>query len=244
MAAGDTASRTTGAYQVDLGVLYGLLSFSLSGNASQEVDRAAGRYRITMTGEGAGIIHQVEATGVIRSDRFLPVQTKSYQSLRGRETRLLVSFDHDRRVVEYHSRGQTLLLGRLRQVDDSLAMPPGRFIDDLASASLNFAANKLESDGQGNYRTAVVRRAWKENEGPDDVSPAGYRAEIVPVTFRATPDPGTGRLVGLLDLGPLSSWARRGHPARLTFDQGRRLESVESSLILGTTFAVRFSTKA
>jgi hypothetical protein len=219
------------------------MTFSLSGATVQEVDAAAGRYRVTLNGEGSGAVHRSESTGFIREGRFFPVRTMAYQSLRGRETRVDVRFDHDRRLIEYHSRGQTLLLGRLRQVDDTVSIPPGQTIDDLASASLNFAADKLETDGQGNYRTAFVRRAWKENEGPDEVSKAGYRAEIVPVAFRVSPDPATGRLNGVLDLTTVSSWARRGQPARLSFDAARHLESVESSLILGTTITIRLSSQ-
>ena len=95
---------------------------------------------------------------------------------------------------------------------------PGQAVDDLVTATLNFAADKLDRDLDGSYRTAIVRRAWKDNEGPDDVSPAGYRAEIVPVRFNVAPDPATGRFSGLLDMTSLSSWARAGEPARLTFD--------------------------
>lgn len=241
LARGEGPSRNAGTYHVDVSVLYGLLTFSLSGTTVEEIDWSAGRYRVMLTGEGPGTAHRTEATGFILAGRFFPAQTNTYQALRGRETRVAVTFDYQRRLVEYHLRGQTLLLGRLRQVDDTVSIPPGQTVDDLASASLNFAANKLETDGHGSYRTAFIRRAWKENEGPDDVSPGGYRAEIVPVTFRVSPDPATGRLNGLLDLTTVSSWARRGQPARLTFGPTRHLESVHSSLILGTTIAVRLS---
>src|SRR5262249_35058 len=149
------------------------------------------------------------------------------------------TYDHARGLVEYHSVGHTLLLGRRRQVDDVVHVPAGQMVDDLGSATLNFAANKLETEADGTYRAMVVRRAWKENEGTDDPSPSGYRAVLVPVRFRVTPDPASGRLSGQLDMTNLSSWARAGQPARLSFDATRRLESVHSSLILGTTVSLQ-----
>jgi hypothetical protein len=42
-----------------------------------------------------------------------------------------------------------------------------------------------------------------------------------------------------MDLTSLSSWARASKPAELTFDARRHLESVRSSLILGTTVTVQ-----
>ena len=60
------------------------------------------------------------------------------------------------------------------------------------------------------------------------------------VRFRATPDTATGRLAALVDLTGFSSWARAAHPARVAFGPDRRLESVTSSLILGTTFTLQF----
>jgi hypothetical protein len=150
-----------------------------------------------------------------------------------------ISYRHDAGVVEYHSLGYTLLLGRRRQVDDVVRIPPGHHVDDLVSAYLNFVANRLDTDADGSHHTLIVRRAWKDDEGPDDVSAAGYRAQLAPLRFRVTTDPQTGRLSGDLDMKGLSSWARAGRPARLTFDTSRHLESVHTSLILGTTVAVR-----
>jgi hypothetical protein len=161
--------------------------------------------------------------------------------LRGRESTVYVSYRHDAGVVEYHSIGYTLLLGRRRQVDDVVRIPPGQQVDDLVSAYLNFVASKLETDADGSYHTLIVRRAWKEDDGPDDVSAAGYRAQLTPFRFRVSADPQTGRLNGDLDMKGLSSWARAGRPARIIFDANRHLESVHTSLILGTTVAVRLN---
>jgi hypothetical protein len=84
-----------------------------------------------------------------------------------------------------------------------------------------------------------MRRARVDNEGPDDVSPDGYRAELVPLRFRPTPAGPDGRLTAQIDITRFSSWARPDTPARITFAPDRQLESVQSSLILGTTLSVR-----
>ena len=55
--AGPEARRAT--YAVDVGILYGLLSFHLDGTITEAVDRAAGRYEVKMAGEGDGIAHRV-----------------------------------------------------------------------------------------------------------------------------------------------------------------------------------------
>jgi hypothetical protein len=135
----------------------------------------------------------------------------------------------------------TLLLGRRREVDDTVAVPAGVHVDDLLSAELNFAANVLDRDPDGAYRVTVARRARAEEEGADDVAPDGYRAELRTVRFRPDPQPGTGRLFALVDLTGFSSWARSGRPAHVAFGPDRHLESVRSSLILGTTFTLRLA---
>jgi hypothetical protein len=233
------ASQTRSTYRLDLGVLYGLLSFSAAGTLTEEIDRAAGRYRVTVSGQGLGITHTNAYEGIIRGGRFLPVESRGSHVVRGRENTTLIRYDHDRSVIEFHAVSYTLLLGRRRQVDDVLRLAPGQQVDDSASTSLNFEAGKLEPDADGYYRTLVVRRARAETEGPDDVSPSGYRAELVPLRFRVAPDPSSGRFVGSLDLTSLSSWARSGQPGRISFDPERRLESVQSPLILGSTVTIR-----
>jgi hypothetical protein len=235
------AARQRGTYRVDVGVLYGLLSLSMTGVVVAEIDAAARRYRVRIDGQGSGAELHTDTSGIIRDGRFLPTESKGRQTLRGRENTASIRYRHDAGVVEYHSVGYTLLLGRRRQVDDVVRIPPGQHVDDLVSAYLNFAANKLETDADGSYQTLIARRAWKDDEGPDDVSAAGYRAQLTPLRFRVTPDAQTGRLSGELDMKGLSSWARAGQPARMTFDSSRHLESVHTSLILGTTVAVRIN---
>src|SRR6266852_5869483 len=210
-------------FGVDVGVMWDLFTFAVTGTVTEEIDLAAGRYRMVLTGEG----------------RFVPVETHSRNTVRGREGTLNLLYDYDRGTVEYHSVGHTFFLGRRRQVDDTLKLPVGQRVDDLLSAERNLVANKLDQDPDGTYRTLIVRRSRAENEGPDDVSPSGYRAELVPLRFRLTPDSATGRLNALIDITGFSSWSRGNEPARVTFTSDRRLETVQSKLILGTTLKVR-----
>jgi hypothetical protein len=231
--------RSTHAYQMDLSVLFNFFTLSLSGTVTQEIDRRAGKYRVLVEGQGIAISTRSEASGIIQGGRFKPLELRAVHHVRGRQNTANTTYDYARRRVEIHGVTHTLLLGRPRRVDDMLSLPPGRPVDDLASAALNFAANTLEHDADGTYQTWVVRRARAENEGPDDVSPDGYRAELVPLRFRPSPDPTTGRLSAQVDITRFSSWARAGQPARLTFAADRQLESVQSSLLYGTTLTVR-----
>jgi hypothetical protein len=236
--------RTVVAYQLDLSVLFNLLSLSLTGTVTQEIDRRAGRYRVSMDGRGTAISTRTEASGIIRAGRFKPLETRSVHVFRGLENTSTTTYDYERQRAELHAVGHTLLLGRRRQVDDAVALPPGQPVDDLISAELNFAANMLDREADGTYHTSVVRRARAENEGPDDVSPDGYRAELVPLRFRPTLDGQTGHLTALVDITRFSSWARSDRPARISFAADRRLESVQSALILGTTLTVRVAASA
>ncbi len=236
-----TTERTVRTYEANLGVLFNLLTFTLAGTVTQELDRNAGRYRVTISGKGPGVTTGTESTGIIRGGRLMPTETRTWHTVRGHENRLALRYDYDHGLVEYHALGYTLLLGRRRQVDDLVRLVPGQDVDDLISAELNFAANALDRDPDGAFRVTVVRRARPADEGPDDVSPIGYHAELATIRFHAAPDPATGRLTALVDLTGFSSWARSAHPARVAFGPDRHLESVTSSLILGTTFTLRIA---
>jgi hypothetical protein len=231
-------------YQLDLSVLFSFLTLSLTGTVVQEIDRRAGRYRVTMEGKGTAISTRTEATGVIRDGRFKPVESRSVHMFRGRENTATTTYDYERQRVELHAVTHTLLLGRRRQVDGTVVLPAGHHVDDLVSTELNFAFNMLERDADGTYHTLVVRRARAENEGPDDASADGYRVELVPLRFRPSPDAATGRLTAQVDITHFSSWARSDQPARVTFAADRHLESVQSSLILGTRLSVRVTGSA
>jgi hypothetical protein len=228
-------------YSVEVGVLFNLFTFVLKGTVVKDIDRTAGRYRVTMNGDGDGISLRTEASGMIRQGRFMPLVTHSNSTIRGRESQLDLLYDHDRGTVEYHSFMHTFFLGRRRQVDDTLKFSKDRRVDDLLSAELNFVANVLEQDPDGTYRTVIVRRSRPENEGPDEVAASGYRAELVPLRFQVTPDGGTGRLSSLIDITSFSSWARSNQPAHVTFAADRHLESIQTKLILGTTFKARLA---
>jgi len=237
-------SRAVLAYQLDLSILFNFLTLSLSGTIVQEIDRRAGRYRVTMDGKGVSIGTRTEATGLIRDGRFKPLESHSVHQFRGRENTINTAYDYDRQRAEIHGVTHTLLLGRRRQIDDVLALPPGRQVDDLISAQLNFAAGTLEHGGDGTYHTWIMRRARADNEAPDEVSPDGYRAELAPLRFRPSPDPATGRLSALVDITRFSSWARTNQPAHVTFDHARHLESVKSSLMLGSSVNVRLTSSS
>jgi hypothetical protein len=236
--AAQAPSRQVFDYSVDVGVLFSLITFHLKGTVIKDVD-AAGRYRISVDGQGDSISLHTDANGIIKQGRFMPVEMRSHSTIRGRESRLDMVYDHDRGTVEYHSVMHTFFLGRRRQVDDTLKLPSDRRVDDLLSAELNFANNKLERDPDGTYSTFIVRRARPENEGPDDVSASGYRAELIPLRFQAVPEGDSGRLRALIDITSFSSWARHDNPAHVTFGPDRHLESVKTRLILGTNFEVR-----
>jgi hypothetical protein len=241
LAAEPRVTRVQRRYEAQVGVLFDLLRFSVAGQVTEEIDRAAGRYQVTVAGGGIGVAGQTDSVGVIRGGRFLPVATTSVSTIRGRENRGHVAYDLERRVVRFRSVSHTLFLGRRRELDDTVAVPGGVHVDDLLSAELNFAANVLDRDPDGAYRVTVARRARAEEEGADDVAAGGYRAELKTVRIRPDPQPDTGRIHARVDLTGFSSWARAASPAQVAFGPDRHLESVRSSLMLGTTFTLRLT---
>jgi hypothetical protein len=149
-----------------------------------------------------------------------------------------VTYDYKRRLAEYHARGETFLMRRLRVVDDVVALPVGATIDDAISASLNFRDGYWTPRADGRLQTNVVRRRRSENEGPDEVAQT-YRAELVPLELKIEPQPETGKPSALLDLSRFSSWARESRPARIVFDDERRPALITGSMILGTSVTIR-----
>ena len=240
-AAATTLAPRTFDYRVDISMLFNLVRYSVGGSMVEEVDTQAGRYRVLITGSGTGVTSRIEARGLIDGGRYRPLELKSAHSFVGRPSSLSITYDYDRGLVDYHAVGHTLLSGRRRQVDDVVVLPPDRPVDDAVSAGLNFAAGRLEQDPDGAYRMTVLRRSRPRGEGPDDVSPGAYRVEVVPVRFQVSPDPGTGKLIARIDMSGWSSWARADQPARLVFTAERRLESIESRLIWGSTVRMRLS---
>jgi hypothetical protein len=239
LASAGTGQRTVRTYEANVGVLFSLLTYTIAASASVDIDRPSGKFRVSIEGAGAGTSARTESEGIIREGRFMPITTRSTHMVRGRENRLLLRYDYARGVVSYQVVAHTFLRGRRWHVDDVVPLVPGQPVDDLISAALNFAAGALEVDRDGAFCITVVRRARGVNEGLDDVSPTGYRAELKTVRFHAAPDAATGGFTALVDLTGFSSWARPARPARVVFGADRYLESASSSLILGTTFELR-----
>jgi hypothetical protein len=185
-------------------------------------------------------VNRIESVGIVRSQRFAPMATTSFFSIRGRESLTQIRYDYDQRIVHYYHTSETFFLGRRRVAEDAIGIPADQPLDDIVTATLNYAEGVVERDGQRAYRTFVVRRARPEQEGPDDVQAAGYKAEIVPFRFTVTQDGEGGRPLCLLDLTRFSSWARAGQPARVSFGPDRRPESIHAPLMLGTTVQIRF----
>lgn len=233
-------SRHVGTYHVDADVLFGIFSFNLDGSFDEVIDRAAGRYRVSVVGQGSQVVSRLKSVGLIRGRRFVPTTTLLFLDLRGRESRTAISYDHERGLIDYSHVSYTFFLGRKREVHDVVRSHPDQHVDDVVTAALNYAEGALQRDGTGAFWTHMVRRTLPEGEGPDDVRLSGYRAEIVPLRFRVVQDPVDGRDVAQLDLTRLSSWARRGAPARVVFGPDWRPESIRADLILGTTVRVTF----
>ncbi len=153
-------------------MLWGVIRYSVAGSMVEEIDAAAGRYRVLITGSGTGVSSRIEAQGLIEpGGRHRPLEMKNAHSLAGRESWLSITYDYGRGLVDYRAVGHTLLLGRRRQVDDLVRLPEGRVVDDAVSAGLNLAAGHLERDATGTYHMSVLRRSRPPGEGTDDVSP-------------------------------------------------------------------------
>jgi len=236
------ASTRSSDYRVDISMLWGVVRYAVAGSMVEEIDAAAGRYRVLITGTGTGITSRIEAQGLIEpGGRHRPLEMKNAHTLAGRESWLSITYDYGRQLVDYRAVGHTLLLGRRRQVDDVVHLPVGPIVDDAVSAGLNFASGHLERDAAGTYHMSFLRRTRPKAEGTDDVSPGGYRVEVVPVRLRVEPDARTGGLAAQMDMSGWSSWARPDQPARLAFTPDRRLESIEAHLQFGSTMRMRFT---
>jgi len=228
-----------GTYAADVGILYDMLTFRLQGNIEESIDRRKGEYQVMAKGTGPGIANLVDSRGILRDGRWTPVHSQSWFDVRGRQSRTEIAYDWPKRQIEYHARGETFFLRRLRVVDDIVPISEGVHIDDVMSATLNYADGRWPSHEGSEYRTLVVRRRRADNEGPDDVA-SSYRAEVVPFELKMVPE-SSGKLTALFDLSRFSSWARPSQPARIVFAQNRRPEVITSSMILGTSITIRFT---
>lgn len=230
---------TRGNYAADIGILYAMLTLQLQGSIEETVDRGAGEYRVLASGTGPGIANRFDSAGVLRNGRWTPVRSQSWFDVRGRRSLTEVAYDWRKGHIRYQARGETFFLRRVRMVDDVLTVADGIHVDDVMSATLNYADSRWQPDSDGSYRTLVVRRRRADNEGPDDVA-TSYRAELVPLDMKSTSD-ASGKPAALFDLTRFSSWARPSDPARIVFAESRRPELITASMILGTSVTIRFT---
>jgi hypothetical protein len=228
-------------YRVDVSLLYGALTYRIDETLAESIDRTAGRYDVTMTGEGDGIANRIESAGTLRQGRWAPLRSKSFFSVKGRESRADIAYDYTARQIDYHFKGETFFLRRLRVVDDSVPMPEGMLIDDAISATLNYADQLWRPQTDGELLTHIVRRKIASNEGPDDVQ-ARYRAELAPLTLKVAVDPETHKPIARFDLTRFSSWARQNQPGQITFGGDRRPERLNLPMILGTSVQISLKT--
>jgi hypothetical protein len=231
----------TAPYRVDVRLLYGALTYRIDETLAESIDRSAGRYEVAMTGEGDGIVNRIESSGALRQGRWAPLRSRSFFSVKGRESRGDVTYDYTARRIDYHFKGETFFLRRLRVVDDSLPMPEGLLIDDAISATLNYADQLWRPQTDGDLLTHIVRRKIASNEGPDDVQ-AQYRAELAPLTLKVAVDAETRKPTARFDLTRFSSWARQSQPALITFGTDRRPEHLNLPMILGTSVQISLKT--
>jgi hypothetical protein len=231
----------TAPYRVDVSLLYGALTYRLDETLAESVDRAAGRYEVAMTGEGDGIANRIESAGALRHGRWAPLRSKSFFSVKGRESRADITYDYTAGQVQYHFKGETFFLRRLRTVDDSVPMPDGVLVDDAISATLNYADELWRPQADGSLSTHIVRRKIASNEGPDDVQ-TRYRAELAPLTLEVAVDAETRKPIARFDLTRFSSWARQSQPALITFGGDRRPEHMSLPMIFGTSVQISLKT--
>jgi hypothetical protein len=235
--------RRRGLYDVDVGLLYNAVTLDLEGTIDEMVDATAGRYQVTVVGQGARVNNRIASEGVRRDGRWAPERAVAWFQVAGREYRTELVYDYERQTVHYQYRGETFFLRRLRTADDLVTIPPGVHLDDGLSATLNYAEDRWPPEPDGTYRTYVVRRRRPENEGPDDVQ-RFYRAEVAPLELRVGRDPETGKPSADVDLTPFSSWARQSRPGRVVFDTNRRPATILAALMLGTSVTVRIKRTA
>jgi hypothetical protein len=239
-ALGAMESRKTD-YVADVAILYRMFSLHLRGTVDEVVDRAAGRYEVTISGEGNQIANRAEYHGLLRDGRWMPARSASWLQVAGRESRRAITYDHEARRATYRYRGETFLLRRVREADAVVSLPAAP-VDDAVSAALNYADGRWRPDTDGRFRTTVIRRRRPADEGTDDVTKV-HGAELMPIALKIGADPESGKSTALFDLSGFSSWAREERPARIVFGADRRPELIEASLILGTSFDVRVGSR-
>ena len=226
-----------GRYAADVGVFYDMLAFHLEGTIEESIDRTVGEYHVLLVGEGTSISNRLESWGLMREGAWKPLRSNSWFKVRGRLSQTEVSYDYARSSISYRARSETFFLRRLRVVEDVVNIPTGMHVDDIVSATLNYA-DGLWLPRNGTLRTFVIRRRHSPDEGPDDVA-SGYRAELAPLEAKVGPNAENGKSSVLFDLSPFSSWMRPSRPAHIVFGSNRRPELITSPMILGSSVTIR-----
>lgn len=229
-----------GEYAADIAILYGMFTLALAGPMDEVIDRDAGRYDVTIRGEGSRVANRIESQGMLQGGRWVPAKTTSWFQVVGREAKTTLVYDWSKRTADYRYRGETFLMRRTRVAEDVLQLPPTH-VDDAISAILNYADGRWPAEADGSFRTQVVRRQRRRDEGPDDVDKI-YRAELLPVVLKVGPDPETKKPTALFDMSGFSSWSREDRPARIVFGADRRPELIVTSLMLGTSVTIKLRT--
>src|SRR6266480_1492223 len=186
-----TSPPRKGAYTADVGILYGLLTFRLEGVLTEATDREAGRYHVTIAGEGDGIANQIESSGLLRDGRWVPLEGYSSFSVKGRQSRSELRYDWTRHTVEYHFRGETFFLRRLRVADDVVSVPEGVHVDDLVTL------------GEVLWRLSVPSPARFETARQLDVQVGGAEANVAAACARL------GLKVAWISALPANQWGDR-----------------------------------
>src|SRR2546428_11911223 len=140
-------------YGVDVSLVYGALAYRVEGTLTETIDRPSGRYDVAIAGEGDGIANRIESVGILRQGRWAPLQTRSFFSVKGRESRSDITYDHAKRSVAYRFKGETFFLRKLRVADDVLTIPEGMYVDDSISATLNYTDQLWVAQADGTFLT-------------------------------------------------------------------------------------------
>lgn len=224
-------------YTVTARLLGGVLTFELQGTLVERVDRDAGRFEIRASGHGAGIANAFESAGLLRAGRWVPESTSLLVSVWGRTYRSELRHDPDSRVARYRSRGETFFLRRPRLVEDTLALEPGQHLDDLGSASLNYAERRWPPDPDGRLRTYLVRGSAGPLQRAN--GSRAYRAELRRLELAPRTDE-RGRVTALVDITGFSAWALPDRPAHVVFRPDGRPERLTLSLRHRTSVQIEF----
>ena len=130
---------------------------------------------------------EIEASGALRDGRWAPLRFADRFVVYGRESRLEIAYDYDRRLIQYRGRSETFLLRRIRVTDDAVPIPAGTHVDDVVSATLNYSEGRWRPDTDGSLTSRVVRRQRIRGEARTTPQQR-YRAELVPFTLRVGTD--------------------------------------------------------